>query len=42
MSLLRQGKALALTIYLGESDQWQRKLYTDVRELLARLATDHL
>lgn len=23
MSLLRQGKALALTIYLGESDQWQ-------------------
>src|SRR6266702_6316186 len=23
MSLLRQGKALALTMYLGESDQWQ-------------------
>jgi CBS-domain-containing membrane protein len=23
MSLLRQGKALALTLYLGESDQWQ-------------------
>jgi len=23
VSLLRQGKALALTIYLGESDQWQ-------------------
>lgn len=25
MSLLRQGKAHALTIYLGESDQWQGK-----------------
>lgn len=23
MSLLRQGKAEVLTIYLGESDQWQ-------------------
>ncbi len=23
MSLLRQGKAQALTMYLGESDQWQ-------------------
>jgi hypothetical protein len=31
MSLLRQGKAQALTIYLGESDQWQgTPLYVSV------------
>jgi CBS domain-containing protein len=31
MSLLRQGKAQALTIYLGESDQWQgRPLYVAI------------
>ncbi|GHO84051.1 DUF190 domain-containing protein [Dictyobacter formicarum] len=35
MSLLRHGKALALTIYLGESDQWQGKnLYIAIVQLL--------
>ncbi len=35
MSLLRQGKAQALTIYLGESDQWQGKpLYVAIVQLL--------
>lgn len=35
MSLLRQGKAHALTIYLGESDQWQgRSLYVAVVQYL--------
>jgi CBS-domain-containing membrane protein len=35
MSLLRQGKALVLTIYLGESDQWQGKpLYVAIVQLL--------
>ncbi len=35
MSLLRQGKAQALTIYLGESDQWQGiPLYVAIIQLL--------
>jgi CBS-domain-containing membrane protein len=35
MSLLRQGKALAVTIYLGESDQWQgMPLYSAIIRLL--------
>ncbi|MBV9257638.1 MAG: DUF190 domain-containing protein [Ktedonobacteraceae bacterium] len=35
MSLLRQGKAQALTIYLGESDQWQgRSLYVAIIQYL--------
>src|SRR5438105_3218044 len=35
MSLLRQGKAQALTIYLGESDQWQgMPLYVAIVQLL--------
>lgn len=35
MSLLRQGKAQALTIYLGESDQWQgMPLYVALVQLL--------
>ncbi len=35
MSLLRQGKAQALTIYLGESDQWQgMPLYAAIIQLL--------
>lgn len=35
MSLLRQGKAQALTIYLGESDQWQgTPLYVAIIQLL--------
>jgi CBS domain-containing protein len=35
MSLLRQGKALVLTMYLGESDQWQGKpLYAVIVQLL--------
>lgn len=35
MSLLRQGKALALTIYIGESDQWQgTPLYVAIIQLL--------
>lgn len=35
MSLLRQGKAQALTIYLGESDQWQSTpLYVAIIQLL--------
>lgn len=35
MSLLRQGKAQALTIYIGESDQWQgTPLYVAIVQLL--------
>lgn len=35
MSLLRQGKAQVLTIYLGESDQWQGKpLYVAIVQFL--------
>ena len=35
MSLLRQGKAQALTIYLGESDQWQgTPLYVAITQFL--------
>ena len=35
MSLLRQGKAQILTIYLGESDQWQgRPLYVAIMQFL--------
>jgi CBS domain-containing protein len=35
MSLLRQGKAQVLTIYLGESDQWQgRPLYAAIVQFL--------
>ena len=35
MSLLRQGKALALTIYIGESDQWQgTPLYVAIIQML--------
>lgn len=35
MSLLRQGKALALTIYIGESDQWQgMPLYVAIVQFL--------
>lgn len=35
MSLLRQGKAQALTIYLGESDQWQgTPAYVAIMQLL--------
>ena len=35
MSLLRQGKAQALTIYLGESDQWRgRSLYVAIIQYL--------
>jgi CBS domain-containing protein len=35
MSLLRQGKAQALTIYLGESDQWHgRSLYVAIIQYL--------
>ena len=35
MSLLRQGKAQSLTIYLGESDQWQgMPLYVAIVQLL--------
>jgi CBS-domain-containing membrane protein len=35
MSLLRQGKALALTIYIGESDQWQgTPLYAAIIQML--------
>ncbi len=35
MSLLRQGKAQALTIYLGESDQWQgTPLYVAIMQFL--------
>ncbi len=35
MSLLRQGKAQALTIYLGESDQWEgRTLYVAIIQYL--------
>jgi CBS domain-containing protein/PII-like signaling protein len=35
MSLLRQGKAQALTIYIGESDQWHgRPLYVAIVQLL--------
>ncbi len=35
MSLLRQGKAWAFTIYLGESDQWQgQSLYVAIVQLL--------
>lgn len=35
MSLLRQGKAQVLTIYLGESDQWQgASLYVAIVQLL--------
>lgn len=35
MSLLRQGRALAVTIYLGESDQWQgMPLYSAIIRLL--------
>jgi PII-like signaling protein len=35
MSLLRQGKAQALTIYLGESDQWQgQPLYVTIIHVL--------
>ncbi len=35
MSLLRQGKALVLTMYMGESDQWQGKpLYVAIVQLL--------
>ncbi len=44
MSLLRQGKAQVLTIYLGESDQWQgTPLYVAIvqflREPLMRLSS---
>lgn len=35
MALLRQGKALALTLYLGESDQWQgQPLYVALIQFL--------
>src|SRR5437764_15377850 len=35
MSLLRQGKAQVLTIYLGESDQWQgTPLYVAIVQFL--------
>jgi CBS-domain-containing membrane protein len=35
MSLLRQGKAQMLTIYLGESDQWQgQQLYVAILQVL--------
>src|SRR5438876_7116132 len=35
MSLLRQGKAQVLTIYLGESDQWQgTPLYVAIIQFL--------
>lgn len=35
MSLLRQGKAQALTIYMGESDQWQgTPAYVAIMQLL--------
>jgi CBS-domain-containing membrane protein len=35
MSLLRQGKAQVLTIYLGESDQWQgQQLYVAILQVL--------
>ena len=35
MSLLQQGRAQALTIYVGESDQWQgTSLYIAVVQLL--------
>jgi len=35
MSLLRQGKAQMLTIYLGESDQWQgQQLYVAMLQVL--------
>ena len=35
MSLLRQGKAHSLTIYLGESDQWQgMPLYAAIVQVL--------
>jgi CBS-domain-containing membrane protein len=35
MSLLRQGKAQMLTLYLGESDQWQgQSLYVAILQLL--------
>lgn len=35
MSLLRQGKALTLTIYIGESDQWQgTPLYVAIIQML--------
>ena len=35
MSLLRQGKAQVLTMYLGESDQWQgRSVYVAIVQLL--------
>jgi CBS domain-containing protein len=37
MSLLRRGKAYALTIYLGEADQWQgQSLYVAIVHLLRR------
>lgn len=35
MSLLRQGKTQALTIYLGESDEWQDKpVYVAITQFL--------
>jgi hypothetical protein len=42
MSLLRQGKAQVLTIYLGESDQWQRTpLYVAIVQFLSYCAILH-
>jgi PII-like signaling protein len=38
VSLLRQGKAQVLTIYLGESDQWQgMPLYAAIHKQVMEL-----